>query len=518
MADLTRDWNDLATNIRGVGTDSFNAQLGLARLMSEDQVREADVALKNVQKEKELIALRESQKREAEYNQPVTLSRALQFMGQGKLTPDTAVKANDIVTTFGYQLADENNPDSLFTKKAKTPVTQSELAMQAPAIAGYALATTDPFIRMGKNLSAIKQQLGATSEGPFMSDQEMSTLATDEGNNKLLEKYNILKSDYERYKSDPSSVYRHQLAELDVVAGHIKSIGGDTSIIESKKKALESVIAQSDKASVDEQQYIAVTPEIAAVTGLQVGTKINQKDITELGKGLTGLEGTKITATAHIKGAEIAAATQRDISNKQISEAKLGAERTNFFNHIDQAIPKLALEQFDKITRKDAAGNYVDDKGEPLSQDIIQKQQRTLNQRMQQETIQRAYDMGQLDRLGINAPDWVDKSPLPIRQEFNSTVQKINSEIGSLTGPNDLEFKKSIATQINLAQFDLKSGDNKKISNAQTQLQGIITRISEYKNKIRKDIPKTIKERSKGLNMEEALRNSNTSIGAGRIY
>lgn len=461
--DLSDSWNALAATVRGAGQDQYNATLGLAKFLSEDALRQKDIELKNVDLQKRELELRESKRKEAWLNQEVPLQQTLQmFSGNQSLAqnPKMLIMADDVMKTFGWKIDDTNpDPNQPILGKNGKPITNRDVAFNGPMIGAYVAANTDVFDRMLRGASALKQQLGATSAGPWLSDQEKTTFAADPEKAEILQQYEQIKSDYDRYSQKPTVIYREQLNKLDTVAAHIKAVGGDTGLIDKRRTELEKVIAQADKQET-ERQY-EITPELSKVTGLPTGTRVDEKLLQAGTTGLMGIKGHQIGAAATVEAARIHAAAQLAGIKEQIAQGKILTAQTNFTNHMLVEIPKLAMEQYDKTHRKDGLGNYLDKNGEIMSSDQVQSEQAAIANKMKTDTYQWAQDTGLLSKLQLTTPPNVFMAPPQTRQEFAAADQALGQvtkgikDQGFLTQINNTRQKASaLLKQADPAQWD----------------------------------------------------------------
>lgn len=498
--DLTQDWNNLATTIRGVGTDQANAALGLAKFMSEDDVRKKEIEVKNQALESGAIDLRAKQAKEAYLNQPFYLSQALAGADNNLIA-----KIPDFLKVVGAELKDPNDPNStLIHTKTGTELSNRDIQPLIPVLTNYIKVSRDPVSRTTNNLLTIKSQLGAQSEGPLMSPEEQQAFMTDPEvkmdpvKNALFEAYRKAEGDFNRYKlpENALAIQRQRLGVIEQLQAAAKAVGGDSSELDSNHKAISTDIAQIEKQN-SERQYR--TGNKAKIVGQPSGLPVSATVFDAMNKDIVSSENNAATNAAHLKAAEINKSATLGAAKMRLEEASRSSEHNQFANATDPDLVRArVVASFDKEYTPDAMGKrYITD---PTTKERIEmtpeQMDKMLTDRVNrsiQAKKQEAQDTGVADRLKLKLTG-VSRAKPTDRAEFNQSAQGITQEIGSLTGPNDLVFKKNVVSQLNAAKQALNTGDPTQVKNAKETLSAIITQVNQYKQGVKQDIPANIKK------------------------
>lgn len=493
-------WNNLATNIRGVGADEYNAGLGLAKFISEDSVRQRDNAIKD-------ISIRSAKQKEDYLNQPVTLNEALNALSDDPKNPKTVTSVMDMMNTFKYKLSDENNPDpnQILLNSDNKPLSRREVSQRAPQIFAIVKTLQNPFTNIADMMTESKQKMGAQSQGPTLSPEEIKVFSTSTDPNvqKEFAKYSALKTDNDRYQANPELLYNQWRDRLVKAKGFVTSIGGNTELFDGRLKEAETLLAQKDKQSIEQQDYKETTAPMEKATGIKVGTKLPNKELVELGGKVASLQGTQATAAAHLSGVR-----------EQLAAGKIDQARNTFFNHLT-AEKKLAEESFDKTYKHPMTGEYTlkDEAGNPVDITKVAAEKQAFINKQMQFVYQNAQDMGLAKGLKMDLPG-VFKAPPAVRQEFAGMDATLRKEVEAIKDP---AFVKNINATRKRASELLKSDDAKQYDVARQLLLDATTSAAKYLETRKKNIPKEISKAAsntivaeptvpgRGLNMAELL-------------
>lgn len=417
MATNTGDWQGLSGAIHNLGSDQFNAGLGLARLVSEDRAnaatvraRDAETALSNIKRQTAEIDLRKGLSNEQYLNAPAMFrSTAMLLSPSGKdLDEDQQGLAHGLMTSMGWSVADPNGgPDQQIIDAQGNPLSNRDIMRKAPIISAYVMGSTDFFNRLTNQAETIKQGLGATSPGPWMTKDEVKTFKKDPANAEAMMEYDAVEKAHQQYDTGKGrfTIYTQQLNMLNQAEAMLKAVGGDTTDITARKASLIKNLEQYDKQQTERQYNLS--PDQAKKLGLQAGLPVSEKIQENVNAGYAAIRGQEIHAGATLGAAKMA-----------LEQGKIASAQTTLFNHITSE-RKLAGETIENTYKNPVTGEYRDPRTGQL---IPPNEMAGLISKAQEQgaikAMQQAQDMGLLTSLKMNRPAGVFAAPPNIRQEF----------------------------------------------------------------------------------------------------
>jgi hypothetical protein len=501
--DLSKSWNGLATTIRGVGQDNFNANLGLAKFMGEEQTRSKELELKEVKLQEDKIKLDKIKAQEKFLQQPATLATVANMITGGAPIDAKALTMIDgIMKMANISVPDVNSTDTnqpLILNKTKNPITLQDVAFLSRPIAAAIVSVNDPMVTLTDSMSKAKQELGLQSAGPTASqaelDQLQTVIASDPSKKALFDSYQQKVNDYARYQKDPRPLYLSNKNILTQSQAILKSLGGDTT-------PLDTAIAEREKQIDYLNKAHQVTKRQSDVTGIKEGEFLPSKETADIGKDVQASDSAAATNATHINVANINAASHAAGIAAQTNKMTRSAEQVEVMKLLD---PERLGAGFDKAHPADAMGghSYTDPTTKELVQlspaqydklksDYVAKQQSIINQSLQ--------DNGTAKRLGLDLPGTF-KAPLQTRQEFAGLDQNLNKILTNIKDPNFITNINKI--RLTASQL-LKQNDPKQWEEGRNLLLQATTAVTKQveakKANIPKEIKRTVKDNSVGLN------------------
>lgn len=530
MPSNAADFQNLSNTIRNVGTDSLNQTLGIAKLMSDERlkekelglkaedlaslkpVRESEVGLRKVQTETAQIGLNEAKKKEEFLNAPASFPEVYSFATQGASEQDKVRIAADLsdapgsikaLSTFGITFKEPNNPNSGLLIAGKD-ATNRDIARIAPVIHGYFLTNSDIFKNMSTAMSTIKQELGAASPGPLLSPQEQITLSQDPNSQGLLAKYLDVKAQYDKYNtpSGRSIVYRDQLASLQQIRGVSKHLGGDTSALDERAKVLEEAIKKSEGEKV-------ISPKVADALGLPKGTEMPDAQAGALGTGMLTQQAQAATNETSREVALINERSQNYTADKHllatqanIAKENVASQRNMYTITMEKTIPER-VDNFIEKTMKNPAGQIIDQTtNEVMAPEKLLAFRESLAAKEKQKFAQRELDtMGpqKFTELHGQIPPGLDMSPPLIREEFKNNMQGILDSISKIPDKDatGASLKSQVIQGLTAIRNSVRSGNPQAIEKAKQDLVGITVQVKQYFDQQKANIPKKVNEAAK---------------------
>ena len=488
MANLSNDWNNLATSVHNIGNDQMNAGLGLAKLLSEDALRKKQIEGLDAELQVKNLAIADKKRQDAFFDEPVQFGNAIATLTNGKITNESLAMSTDILPMLNISLADPNNPQSPIINDKGEVMTNRDFKDLSPIIGAYAATRIDPFDMMTKNMASVKEQLGFKSVGPMLNEAELVAAQGNPEGAKLLKNYMTTKDNYDHYSSTPQNqvlLYRDVYDTLGRLQSHIKSVKGDDSFVAAKMASVKKVIAQYEKQET-EKQY-PVTDKMSEATGLPTGSRMSEDMAIAGNTGLMGINKQEIASKASVEAATINA-----------KQATLSTEQNAFWSSIDPNKVKLDIsKQLELEFPVGPMGTRVkpdpENEGQVISMlpkeldDLINSRTAQAIQLKKQE----AQDSGRAARLGINLTG-VSKATPAVRQEFNTFTKGVQQELGTGNSAKDIVFKKNVVAQLNAIAISIHSGDPNQIQAARETMSSIMNQIKQYKESIKNEVPAKI--------------------------
>jgi len=501
--DLSASWNGLTSTIRGVGQDNYNATLGLAKFMGEEQTRSKDLELKDVKLQEDKLKLNKIKAKEDFLNRPATLSLIGNMVTGGKPIDASALeKIHGIMKMANIGVTDENNPDpnqQLVFNKDKKPMSMREVGYVAQPITVALTSTKDPMAQLTDKVLQSKQALGLQSAGAFASQAELDQLKIDsqsDPNKKtLFDTYQKDVNDYARYQKDPRPLYLENKKYLQWAQGILKSLDGDTTAIDNALKEQGATYDYLTKAR-------QVTGRQSQVTGIKEGEFLPSKEYVDVGKAVQTSESQAATDARYLQGISMQVAAQRDVANSTNKQATLSSEHTDVSTKLDPTVIGAAYDKAWPVG-PDGLRHTIDpntNENITLSQDDYEKVKNAKVQeiiRQKQQAYQ--YD-GTAKRLGKTFPDTF-KAPVQTRKEFGMLDNEVQGILKNIKDPGFISNINSMRQQ---AAQSLKNEDPKAWEegrNLLLQTKTLLTKqVEANKRSIPKNIKQVVKDNSVGLN------------------
>ena len=501
--DLSASWNGLTNTIRGVGQDNYNATLGLAKFMGEEQTRTKELELNDIKLQEDKLRLNKIKAKEDFLNQPATLSLVGNMVTGGKPIDASALeKIHGIMKMANVGVTDENNPDpnqQLVFGKDKKPMSMREVGFVAQPIAVALASVNDPMADLTEKVTKSKQKLGLQSAGAFASQAELDQLkvitATDPEKKALFDAYQKDVNDYARYQKDPRPLYIANKKALSWAQGILKSLDGDTTTIDNALKEQGAVIDYLDKSR-------QVTKRQSDVTGAPEGDFYPVKEAVDIGKAVQTSDSTAATNAAHLQATGMQIAAQREAANNASKQSALSTEHNQVQSSLN---PLLAAEAFDKSWQ--VGPNGLRQSIDPTTKEVVtlsQGEYEALKNKAVQthiDNLKQEYQYnGTAKRLGITFPETF-KAPLQTRREFGAVDKEVKGVLKNINDPN---FTANINSMLQQATQALKNEDPKVWDEGRNLLLQAKTltakQVEAKKRNIPNGIKQVVKDNSTGLN------------------
>jgi hypothetical protein len=495
------EFDALVNTMQGIGNDIYRNSADLVNTRANAETR----AIENKTKQ---LDLDEKQKVVDRLNAPVSLTGLFQAFGGTRQTTsqgqaNTASRIIEVANSFGMDLENPDDPNpnqGLIFKSDGRKVTNRDIRDMSPQIGSYVLATYDPFPNALNTLAGVKRTMGFKSEGPTLSDDEIATASKskDPTTRKAFQAYQKLYKDYDRYSKNPELLYSQQLGLIQQVEGFLKTVpGADTSMLTAKRSEIEGYIKKSTDQRVEQQDDIPVTGGLANAAGLKPGTLLPAQQAGPLGGQYMGLKGDMIKSNASVRTAEINQETEN-----------MASQRNNFNGIYYNEIPQRVDATIKGIT--DPAGRIViQDPTDPNKKKVLSPQEavalrENLVNKERATLLQDQFDRGMWPKLfpGTQPPDFIDKSPVDVRNEVKQQAGQVLDLLNQLdkTIPLNKNYAAQVETQLRNVAAGVRSGDTAKMNQARKDLLAVTAQVQEYLKQNRPGLPAQIrKNATRGL-------------------